>query len=229
MGSNDRRKASSPSAFRLATSIQRCRWQVDPDGKYFIFQAQGQIWALPDREGLFGRSDGKPIQLTSSPLALASPLPSKNGKKLFVVGRTQHGALSRYDRNIGQFVPFYSGQSVEATAFSKDGLWIAYVTYPEGALWRSRLDGSERLRLTDPPLYPLNPRWSPDGKQIAFWAAQTGETDSIYTVSAEGGRRYGCFRVILSLAVSRTGHQTGTASCSRSRYRASRQCFECSI
>jgi len=192
MGSNDRRKASSPSAFRLATSIQRCRWQVDPDGKYFIFQAQGQIWALPDREGLFGRSDGKPIQLTSSPLALASPLPSKNGKKLFVVGRTQHGALSRYDRNIGQFVPFLSGRSVEATAFSKDGQWVSYVSYPEGTLWRSRLDGSERLRLTDPPLYPLNPRWSPDGKQIAFWGRRPGEAVGMFTISVTEAPRNSC-------------------------------------
>jgi Tol biopolymer transport system component len=29
------------------------RWTTD--GKYFIFEAQGQIWALPDRAGLFGQ------------------------------------------------------------------------------------------------------------------------------------------------------------------------------
>jgi eukaryotic-like serine/threonine-protein kinase len=117
-----------------------------PDGKYFIFQAQGQIWALPDRAGLFGRADGQPIQLTTSPLTLASPLPGKDGKQLFVVGRNRRGTLSRYERSIGQFIPFFSGRSVEHMTFSKDGQWIAYVTYPEGALWRSRLDGSERMR-----------------------------------------------------------------------------------
>jgi eukaryotic-like serine/threonine-protein kinase len=158
-----------------------------PDGKYFIFQSQGQIWALPDLEGWFGRTNGKPIQLTSSPLALASPLPSKDGKKLFVVGRGQHGVLSRYDRNIGEFTPFLSGLSAEATAFSKDGQWIAYVSYPEGTLWRSRIDGSERLRLSDPPTHVLNPRWSPDGRQITFWGAKAGEPDKIYTISTSGG------------------------------------------
>ena len=76
-----------------------------PDGKYFVFQSQGQILALPDREGWFGQTEGKPIQLPSSPLAFESPLPSKDGKKLFVVGRTQHGVLSRYDRNIGESHP----------------------------------------------------------------------------------------------------------------------------
>jgi Tol biopolymer transport system component len=161
------------------------RWT--PDGKYFIFQAQGQIWALPDRDGLFGRTDGKPIQLTTSPLTLASPLPGKFGHKLFVVGRTLHGTLSRYDRNISQFTPFFSGASIEATTFSKDGQWVAYVTYPDGVLWRSRLDGSERLRLTDRAIYPLNPRWSPDGKQIAFWGRRAGEAVGMYTISANGG------------------------------------------
>ena len=58
-----------------------------PDGKYFIFQAQGQIWALPDNAGLFGRTDGKPIRLTTSPLTLASPILGKDGNRLFVVGR----------------------------------------------------------------------------------------------------------------------------------------------
>jgi serine/threonine protein kinase/Tol biopolymer transport system component len=158
-----------------------------PDGKYFIFQAQGQIWALPDRAGLLGRTDGKPIQLTNSPLTLASPLPGKDGKQLFVVGRSKHGTMSRYERSIGQFVPFFSGISAEMTNFSKDGQWIAYVTYPEGALFRSRLDGSERLRLTDPPLYVLSPHWSPDGKQILFMAEQTGEPSRIYVISADGG------------------------------------------
>ncbi len=158
-----------------------------PDGKYFIFQSQGQIWALPDTMGLFGRKDGKPIQLTSSPLALATPLPSKDGKKLFVVGRGKHGVLSRYDRNIGEFTPFLSGLSAEATAFSKDGQWIAYVSYPEGTLWRSRIDGSERLRLSDPPTQVFNPRWSPDGRQIAFWGDKAGEPNKMYTISTTGG------------------------------------------
>jgi eukaryotic-like serine/threonine-protein kinase len=158
-----------------------------PDGKYFVFQAQGQIWALPDRVGLFGRYDGQPIRLTTSPLTLASPLPSGDGTKLFVVGRALHGMLSRYDRKTGQFVPLLFGLSAEMTSFTKDGQWIAYVIYPEGTLWRSKLDGSERLRLTDPTVHVLNPHWSPDGKQIVFWGDRTGEPKKIYLVSANAG------------------------------------------
>src|SRR5262249_5644140 len=60
--------------------------------------------------------------------------------------------------------------------------------YPDGTLWRSKVDGSERLQLTFLPLRVLLPRWSPDGKEIAFNATLPGaETWQIYVVSSEGG------------------------------------------
>ena len=35
--------------------------------------------------------------------------------------------------------------------FSSDGKWVAYASYPDYTLWRSRTDGTDRLQLTDPP------------------------------------------------------------------------------
>ncbi|MBZ5545112.1 MAG: serine/threonine-protein kinase, partial [Acidobacteriia bacterium] len=158
-----------------------------PDGRYFVFQSQGQIWALAEKGGFLRKPSRAPIQLTSSPLRLGTPLPSKDGKKLFVLGRTSRGGLVRYDSKAGQFVPFLSGISAEYVAFSKDGQWVAYVTYPEGTLWRSKPDGSERLQLSYPPLYSVLPRWSPDGKQIVFHDSTPGKPQKIYAVSPEGG------------------------------------------
>ena len=165
-----------------------CCGKWTADGKYFVFQSQGQIWALPKSGGLFG-SSSKPIALTSSPMTLSSPLPSKDGKKLFVIGRTYRGELRRYDSATHQFVPFLNGISAEYVAFSKDGNWVAYTTYPEGTLWRSRIDGSERVQLTSPPISPLLPRWSPDGKTILFFQFAQGadKPARIYQVSPEGG------------------------------------------
>jgi Tol biopolymer transport system component len=48
-------------------------------------------------------------------------------------------------------------------------------------------DGSQRLQLTAPPLFGRNPRWSPDGAQIAFYGSRPGEPDRIYAVPAAGG------------------------------------------
>ncbi len=61
------------------------------------------------------------------------------------------------------------------------------MTIPEGMLWRSRVDGSERLQLTNAPLFAILPRWSPDGKQIVFSAGQYGKPWKIFLVSAQGG------------------------------------------
>ena len=165
-----------------------CCGKWTADGKYFVFQSQGQIWALSKSAGLF-QSAPKPIQLTASPMTLSSPLPSKDGKKLFVIGRTYRGELVRYDPRNSHFVSFLGGISAEYIDFSKDGQWVTYTSYPDGALWRSRIDGTERLQLTFSPISPLLPRWSPDGKSIVFFQfAQAADKPArIYEVSFEGG------------------------------------------
>jgi hypothetical protein len=58
-----------------------CCGEWTADGKYFVFQSQGQIWALSEMGGFPRQSTGKPIQLTSSPLGLFTPLPSKDGPR----------------------------------------------------------------------------------------------------------------------------------------------------
>ena len=120
-------------------------------------------------------------------MSLTSPMPSKDGKKLFVVGQTYRGELTRYEPKSGQFLPFLGGISAEYVDFSKDGEWVAYVSYPEGMLWRSKADGSERLQLTAPPNHSLMPRWSPDGKRIVFYELPVDQSARIYEVSPEGG------------------------------------------
>ena len=162
------------------------RWTAD--GNYFVFQSNGQIWALP-RKGTLFRSEPQPVQLTSSPLSLSSPLPSKDGRELFVIGQNFRGELTRYDAKSGQLAPFLGGISAEYVAFSKDGQWITYVSFREGTLWRSKVDGSERMQLTYPPMYPVLPRWSPDGKKIIFFqfSVAADKPARMYEVSPDGG------------------------------------------
>jgi Tol biopolymer transport system component len=79
------------------------------------------------------------------------------------------------------------GISADHIDFSRDGQWVVYVTVPEGTLWRARIDGSERLRLTDASMFVLLPRWSPDGQEIVFSAGQYGKPWKISLISAQGG------------------------------------------
>ncbi|HLY60037.1 MAG TPA: protein kinase [Terriglobia bacterium] len=161
------------------------------DGSYYVFQStrngRTDIWAVHDKARLFQKSGGEPARLTTGPLNYWAPLPSKDGKKIFVVGEQPRGELVRFDEKLHQTVPFMGGLSAEQVRFSRDGQWAAYVSYPEGTLWRSKIDGSERLQLSFLPLQAGVPRWSPDGKRIAYVAAQPGQPFKMYVVSADGG------------------------------------------
>ncbi|HEX4537032.1 MAG TPA: protein kinase [Candidatus Acidoferrum sp.] len=171
-------------------AITSCCGNWTPDGNYFAFQANSDgrtdIWAIREK-GLFQKSEPNPARLTTGPLNYWAPLPSKDGKKIFVVGEQPHGELLRFDTKLGQFLPFMNGLSAEQVRFSPDGQWAAYVTYPEGILWRSKIDGSERLQLSFSPVRAALPTWSPDGKKIAYVAATVGQEFKIYVISADGG------------------------------------------
>jgi eukaryotic-like serine/threonine-protein kinase len=164
-----------------------CCGQWSPDGRYFVFQSKGVIWARAEKSGWFGKTDKQPFQLTSGPMTFSGPLFSKDGKKLFVTGTLARGELTRYDVRSGRFTSFLSGISADSVSFSRDGQWAAYVSFPGGTLWRSKSDGSQQLQLTYPPLTPVLPDWSPDGKQIIFYAFSPGQTAKMYMISNEGG------------------------------------------
>ena len=163
-----------------------CCGKWTADGKYFVFQSRGNIWALAEQGNLFGKANGQPVQLTSGPMTFSAPLPSKDGKKLFVVGALARGELTRYEAKSAEFVPFLSGISADSVSFSKDGQRVAYVSFPEGALWTSKIDGSQRLQLSYPPLYAQQPCWSPNGKDIVFFGFSPGQKARLYTVSIDG-------------------------------------------
>jgi Tol biopolymer transport system component/DNA-binding winged helix-turn-helix (wHTH) protein len=162
------------------------------DGRFFVFENRPDrridLWALPEERSFRRRKqDDNPIQLTAGPLNFEDPLPSKDGKQIFAIGDSHRAEVIRYDSGSGQFVPYLSGIAAEGLAFTRDGQWVTYTSYPDGALWRSKVDGSERLQLTFPPMRVLLPRWSPDGQQIAFNAILPSETWNVYLISREGG------------------------------------------
>ncbi|HTS38821.1 MAG TPA: winged helix-turn-helix domain-containing protein [Candidatus Solibacter sp.] len=168
-----------------------CCGHWTPGGEDYIFQStrngSTNIWILPDRPKRWKKNPHEPIQLTIGPLQLSDAIPSRDGKKLFAVGTHQRAELVRYESRTGQFIPYLGGISAGDVDFSRDGKWVTYVSYPEGTLWRSQPDGSERLQLTYPPLLAALAHWSPDGKQIAFSGTTPGKPWKVFLVARDGG------------------------------------------
>ncbi len=181
-----------PHALLPGWKDDHCCGSWTPDGEYYVFQSSSSsridIWALRERTGLFRKGRGEPLQLTAGPMDFRSPVSSVDGKRLFMIGDQTRGELMRFESKSGQFVPYLGGISALDVDVSKDDQWVAYVSYPKRVLWRSRVDGSQRLQLTSLPMQAWLPRWSPDGKRIAFAAVVPGEPDRIYVVAADGGR-----------------------------------------
>ena len=161
------------------------------DARWFAFSAAGEggrdIWLMEHRPTSNG-PDQKPVQLTAGPIEFDLPVFGKDNSRLYAVGVQRRGELLRFNPSTRQFTPYLSGISADQLDFSRDRRWVAYVQYPEGVLWRARIDGSDALKLTDYPLRVLAPKWSPDGTQLSFLArANRSDKWQAYIVAANGG------------------------------------------
>jgi Tol biopolymer transport system component len=175
-----------------STPPNECCGDWMPDGKHFVFQAMrddgSQIWILREGHAFLPWSTPAPVSLTTGPMQISDPLPSADGKRIYAIGAKNRGEIVRYDSRKHQFVPFLEGISASSLGFSEDAQSIFYVQYPEGALWRAKYDGTERVQLTTSPLAVMFAEWAPDGKQIAFAGSNRGGAWKIYLVSTEGGQ-----------------------------------------
>ncbi|HEV2992507.1 MAG TPA: hypothetical protein VG759_29000, partial [Candidatus Angelobacter sp.] len=162
-----------------------------PDGNNYVFDVlrngQSEIWSLPENEHWFTPRHYNPTQISNVPISFSGPFVSPDGKKIIVFGKQHHGELVRYDPNTHLFLPYLSGISAGGLNFSQDGAWLAYISYPDSTLWRSKADGQERLQLTFAPTQADSPHWSPDGEWIAYRAALPGHRKKIFTISRNGG------------------------------------------
>ncbi len=164
------------------------RWTAD--GAYFVFEAgyrRGDLWVLPESSRWPAQSRSQPVRLTEGAMQFFAPLPGRDGRRVFAVGWKPQGELVRYDAGSGHFVPYLSGISAQELDFSRDGQWIVFTTYPEASVWRSRVDGRDRLQLTFPPMTAGLPRFSPDGTQVVFTALGPERVPELRLVPAAGG------------------------------------------
>jgi dipeptidyl aminopeptidase/acylaminoacyl peptidase len=91
---------------------------------------------------------------------------------------------------------FYRVQELSDPQVSPDGRWVAYVVTTSdrtadearGAIWMVSWDGTERLALTAAADGTGKPRWSPDGRYLAFKSKAAGsDKDQIMLLDRRGG------------------------------------------
>ena len=172
---------------RSQSDWQDCCGNWTPDGRYFVFQrlqnGRSDLWAVGDRLRWF--EDAMPTELTNGPLDFSRPVPSRDGDRIFAIGVKRRAELVRYDPKAG-FTPYLGGISAEGLTFSSDGQWVAYASDPDGILWRSKVDGSERVQLTHTPMRAAMPRWAPGGDRIVFMGRLPNSNWHPYLINAIG-------------------------------------------
>jgi dipeptidyl aminopeptidase/acylaminoacyl peptidase len=90
---------------------------------------------------------------------------------------------------------FYRVQDVSEPQVSPDGQWVAYVLttneresdQARSAIWMVSWDGNQRLALTAAAEGTDKPRWSPDGRYLAFLATPGSDKSQIMLLDRRGG------------------------------------------
>ncbi len=162
------------------------RWTGD--GRYFVFDACRSgvcgIWVRHEARLRF-LAPANPSLLMAGPVPIEEPWPETNGHRIFVKGGGERLELLRFDAKTRSFQILGSGTNVRGGKISPDGKWLAYVT--DQGLWRSRLDGSERVLLTPNSPDVWYPRWSHDAKRIAYEGRTPDGRKAIFVMDSAGG------------------------------------------
>ena len=159
--------------------------QWSADGKHFIFissreNGPNNVYEMISPRWFEFWKKPTAVRLTSGELDILAASPSRDSTRLFIIGEIPQGAMRAYDPKQNRFAPFLNGMAAQEVVISPDKQWMVYTDYPRHYLWRSKLDGSEKLQLTTS--YGMMPRWSPDGRNVVF-----SDWHKLYLVSAEGG------------------------------------------
>ena len=162
-----------------------------PDGRYFVFRSAHQgvesFWAIREKSHWPHWNASAPVQIYSSADHISEPRFSGDGKQLFFISYQGRRELVRYDSAQKIFVPYLSGIPARHLSFSPDGKWAAYRNEVDGTLWRIRVDGSDKLQLTYPPMDAYHSSWSADGRRIVFGGRLPGVGGHLYSVPVDGG------------------------------------------
>jgi Tol biopolymer transport system component/DNA-binding winged helix-turn-helix (wHTH) protein len=161
-----------------------------PDARYFLFvdsDEKSSLWAIREKGDWLRRSPRGPFLLASEAMGSWSPLVGRDGKHVYFYGNGSQGELELFSASARKFTPFLPEAHLAVwPSFSPDGSSIIYSDFATGVLWRARADASSPRQLTGSGLSVSFPRWSPDGKIIAFAGHLHDEETNTFIIAAGG-------------------------------------------
>ncbi len=164
--------------------VEQFAAQWTPDGRHFVFssnrEGRDNIYEVVAPRWFEFWKKPAPVRITGNQIPILASTPSRDSRSLFVLGKMDEGAMRYYDPQSKKLTPFLDDLSMLGFVISPDHQWMAYTDYPAKNLWRSKLDGSEKLQFTHS--YAVMEQWSPDGKWLVY-----SDWKHLFLVSSDGG------------------------------------------
>jgi DNA-binding winged helix-turn-helix (wHTH) protein/WD40 repeat protein len=188
-------RANGSGAHRLLDGWHQdesvCCGEFLSGGDLYVFQAgqepNGSLWAVTVGHDWLGRQRD-PFRLAEGPLGYSSPAAKHNGRGIVFAGMAPTFHLLRSDLKDGRLLPAldFLNDAVRVEC-SPDGRWISWVRRDDGSLWRSRPDGTDRLRVLGAPYRVFNMAWSPTATRLAVMARRPGAPWRILLADVNSG------------------------------------------
>jgi eukaryotic-like serine/threonine-protein kinase len=175
---------AQPFQFDWPINVEQYAGQWTPDGRHFLFssnrEGRDNVYELVAPRWFEFWRKPTPVRITGNQIPILASAPSRDSRGLFVLSRMDEGAMRAYDPRLKKLAPILDDMSMLGFVISPDRMWMAYTEYPSRNLWKSKLDGSERLQLTHS--YAVMEQWSPDGKWLVY-----SNWKNLFLVSSDGG------------------------------------------
>jgi Tol biopolymer transport system component len=169
-----------------------------PDGKYLYFASDRggsmNLWRVPIEEQT-GKVLGPP-QAVTTPSPYSGHLSfSGDGRRMVYSHLISSANLQQvgFDPNkeTATEQPAWLTQGsrrANTPDLSPDGEWLVFDSQggPQEDLFVIRRDGTSLRQLTDDSYRDRQPRWSPDGKRIAFFSDRSGGKSEVWIINSDG-------------------------------------------
>jgi Tol biopolymer transport system component len=168
-----------------------------PGGGYLFFVSlrggNQNVWRVAIEEQT-GKVLSKPEPVTLPSSSAQHICLSGDGKRIAYVQMLARVNIQRVDfdpvREVVSGRPVWVTEGSKYTTgpdLSRDGEWFAHHSTgePQSDIFVIKRDGTSERNLTQDAYKDLNPKWAPDGKQIAFYSDRSG-VYQIWTIRPDG-------------------------------------------